>query len=72
MGKASCLAFGVGKFLSFVAWSFWSLYVGFELCFVKIDFLSHNLWRKSLWEARNYWKGPYNIKALVVFSFSYI
>jgi hypothetical protein len=27
----------VGKFLSFVAWSFWSLSVGFELYFVKID-----------------------------------
>ena len=27
----------VGKFLSFVAWSFWSLYVGFEIFFVKID-----------------------------------
>jgi hypothetical protein len=25
-----------------------------------------------VWEARNCWKGPYNIKALVVFSFSYI
>jgi hypothetical protein len=24
-----------------------------------------------VWEARNYWKGPYNIKAMVVFSLSY-
>ena len=31
------LAFEIGLLLSFVAWSFWSLYVGFELCFVKID-----------------------------------
>jgi hypothetical protein len=28
----------VGKFLSSVAWSFWSLYVGLEIFFVKIDF----------------------------------
>jgi hypothetical protein len=25
-----------------------------------------------VWEAKNYWKGPYNIKALVVFSLSYL
>jgi hypothetical protein len=40
MGKASwleLLEFLVGKFLSFVAWSFWNLYVGFELCFITID-----------------------------------
>jgi hypothetical protein len=39
MGKVSWLDWEklVGNFLSFVAWIFWILYVGFELCFVKID-----------------------------------
>ena len=42
---------------------FCSLYVGFEFFFVKIDCWSQNSWIRSVWEARNCWKEPYDIKA---------
>ena len=55
--------------MSFVDWSFWSLYVDFDIFFVKIDceylsnLQSQNPWITGVWEARNCWKEPDDIKA---------
>ena len=55
--------------LDFVAWSFWSSYIGLEIFFVKIDceqlsnLKSQNPQSRSVWEEKNYWKELDNIKA---------
>jgi hypothetical protein len=46
------------------------LVLRFALSRYIVDLKIHG--ERSVWEARNCWKGPYNVKALVIFYFSYL
>jgi hypothetical protein len=52
--------------------------LSFEIFFVKIDceqlsdLWSQNSWSQSVWGTKDSWKGPYDIKAMVVISLSHL
>ena len=61
-----------------LAWNSQLGWSGFEICFVKIDceqlsdLWSQNSWSQSVWGTKDGWKGPYDIKAMVVISLSHL
>ena len=63
---------------SSLAWNYQLGWSGFEIFFIKIDceqlsdLWSQNSWRQSVWETKDSWKGPYDIKAMVVISHSHL
>ena len=73
MEKVS-LVLGCGS----LAWNYQLGWSGFEICFVKIDcellsdIWSQNSWSQSVWGTKDSWKGPYDIKAMVVISLSHL
>jgi hypothetical protein len=52
--------------------------VALRFAFVKIDceqlsnLWSQNSWSQSVWGMKDSWKGPYDIKAMVVISLSHL
>jgi hypothetical protein len=61
-----------------LAWNYYLGWSGFEICFVKIDceqlsdLWFQNSWSQSVWGTKDSWKGPYDIKAMVVISLSHL
>ena len=79
MEKASFGSFGdLGLTKLVLAWNYQLGQSGFEIFFVKIDCewlldpCSQNFWSESVWGMKESWKGPYDIKAMVVISLSHL
>ena len=61
-----------------LAWNYQLGWSGFEILFVNIDCeqlsdpQSQISWSESVWGTKDSWKGPYDIKAMVVISLSHL